>query len=56
MVAHPAYRCAAAGRDSNFHGQFRHRLGTLSVSLIHAHAAKYPRRVGVLSHRRRAGD
>ena len=37
MVAHPAHRrTAAAGRDFDLHRQFRHRLGPLPVSLIHA--------------------
>ena len=50
MVAHPAHRRAAvAGRDFDFHRQLRHRLGALSVSLIHVRAAQYPWPLGVLS-------
>ena len=56
-MAHPAHhRAAAAGRDSDFHRQLRHRLGAVSVPLNDARAAQYPRRLGVLScRRRRAG-
>jgi hypothetical protein len=50
MVAHPAHRRAfAAGRHSDLHGQFRHRLGALSISLNDARAAQHPRRLGILS-------
>ena len=58
MVAHPAHhRAVAAGRDSDFHRQLRHRLGALSVPVIYGRAAQYPRHFCVLPRlSRRAGN
>jgi hypothetical protein len=54
MVAHSTdRRVVVAGSHSGFHGQFRHRLGALPVSLNDARAAQHPGRLGVLSRRRR---
>lgn len=54
MVAHPAgRRAAAAGGHPHLHSQFRHRLGALSVPVIHGRAAQHPRRLGVLPRCRR---
>jgi hypothetical protein len=50
MVAYPAHRRAAvAGRDPDFHRQFRHRVGAVSISLSDARAAQHPRHFGLLS-------
>lgn len=43
-------RASVAGSGFNFHRQFGHRLGALSVSMIHdIPAAQYPGHLGVLS-------
>jgi hypothetical protein len=50
VVARSINRCASViGGSFNFHRQFRHCLGALSVSMIHARAAQHPGHLGVLS-------
>lgn len=49
MVAHsPHPRAIVAGHYFDFYRQFRHRLGALSVFVIHVRAALHSRRLGVL--------
>lgn len=49
MVVDPAHHPAApVGGHSHLHRQLGHRLGALSLSLIHDRAAQYSWFIGVL--------
>jgi hypothetical protein len=42
-------RASVIGNHPDLHGQFRHRLGDLHVSMIHACAVQHSGHLGVLS-------